>query len=108
MAKMAGVVDVLVSGEAAEDGLSEQLCQCVPAIPASACVGEHFARHRAETECVVEFSISDQSSVGSDDRSAKLDHQPSVEIEPENRVVRFTRRVPHDRSLNAQIAYCFL
>jgi hypothetical protein len=56
----------------------------LPAIPAGARVGEHFARHRAETKCVIEFSISELSGVGSDDISAKLEHQPTVEIEPEN------------------------
>ena len=79
MAKTAGVVDVLVSGEAAEDGLSEQLCQCVPAIPADARISEHFARHRAETERVVEFAIREQTGIGRDDGSTKLKHQSAVD-----------------------------
>jgi hypothetical protein len=31
-----------------------------------------------------------------------LQHQTAVEIEPENHIVRFTRRVRHDRSLNVR------
>jgi hypothetical protein len=46
MPQALGVVHVLVSGEAAEDRLPKQSGQCVPAILASACVGENIARHR--------------------------------------------------------------
>jgi hypothetical protein len=34
-----------------------------------------------------------------------MEHQPAVEIKPENAIIRFTRRVRHDRSLNARISY---
>jgi len=38
-------------------------------------------------------------------RTAKVEHQPAVEIEPESPVIRFTPRVRHYRSLNALISY---
>jgi hypothetical protein len=54
---------------------------------------------RPNTDCrerVVEFPVRDQASVGGDHRSSKLEHQPAVEIEPENLANRFTRRIRHD------------
>jgi hypothetical protein len=51
---------------------------------ATAFCEERLTRHRAETEGVVEFPIGEQSRVGGDRRSAKLERQSAVEIEPEN------------------------
>ena len=39
------------------------------------------------------------------DRAVKLEHQTAVEIERENRVVRFTRRVPHGRLDQSSITH---
>jgi hypothetical protein len=54
MAKTFGVVDVLVSGEAAEHGLpqhADRSCRCG--------VGQSFSGHRANAERVVEFAIGE-------------------------------------------------
>ena len=97
MAQPLGVVDVLVSGKPPEHGLPQHPHQRVPAVLAGAGVGEPLARHRAEAERVVEFAIGEQTGIGGDDRTAKLERQPAVEIEPERLAVRFTRRVRHCR-----------
>ena len=55
--------------------------------------GEHLARRCGKAERIVEFPVREQAGVGGDHRSAKLKHQPAVEIEPENLAIRFTRRV---------------
>ena len=60
--------------------------QRMAAIPAGACVGEHVARHRAETESVVEFAIGQQSGIGGDPRAMELKLQAAVEIEPERAI----------------------
>jgi hypothetical protein len=65
------------------------------AVPASASIGEHVARHRDETESVVEFPIGQQTGIRGDPRTMELKLQAAVEIEPENGVIRFTRRVQH-------------
>ena len=39
--------------------------------------------YRAEAERVVEFPAREQSCVGGNHRTAKLDHQPAVKIDPE-------------------------
>ena len=66
------------------------------AVPAGACVGEHVARHRAETENIVEFAVGQQSGIGGDPGAMELELQPAVEIEPERAIDQFTRRVRHD------------
>jgi hypothetical protein len=45
-------LDIFVSGKPSEHRLPQQTDQSVTAVPASACVGEHVARHRAENEGV--------------------------------------------------------
>jgi hypothetical protein len=66
-------------------------------IPARARVGQHLAGHRGQSERVFEFAVGEQTGIGGDYRSAKLEHQPAVEIEPEYLAIRFTRRVRHSR-----------
>ena len=53
------------------------------AVLAGACGGEYIAGHRGKAERVVEFPVREQAGVGGDHRSAKLEHQPAVEIESE-------------------------
>jgi hypothetical protein len=57
MAKTFGVVDILVSGQAAEDRLPQHTDESVTAILAGACVGDHLAGHRAEAEGVIKLAI---------------------------------------------------
>jgi hypothetical protein len=96
MPKALGVVHVLVAGEPTEHRLPKHSDQTSLAILAGAAVSQNFIRHTAQAERVVEFSIGEQASVGGDDRSAKLQRQAPVKIEPERIAIRFTRRVRHD------------
>ena len=103
MAQPLGVVDVLVSGQPPEHGLPQHAHERVPAVLAGAGIGEPLARHRAEAERIVEFAVGEQTGVGGDDRTAKLEHQPAVEIEPQRLAIRFTRRVRHDVSFRISL-----
>jgi hypothetical protein len=58
-----------------------------------------------QAEHVIEFAIGQQSGIGGHHRAAKLEHDAAVKSEPESPTIRFTRRVRHDRSLNARISY---
>src|SRR5882724_13421901 len=75
VAQALGVVHILVSGKATKYRLPEQPGQCVPTILATACVGQNITRHLGQTECVVEFAISQQPSIGGHQGAAKLEHQ---------------------------------
>ena len=103
MAQPLGVVHILVSGKSSEHRLSQHSDESMPAVPTSACVGERIACNHGQAEHVIEFAIGQQSGIRGHHRAAKLEHHAAVEIEPENPIVRFTRRVRHGWSLNAQI-----
>ena len=47
-----------------------------------------------QVERVIQLAISQQSGIGGDRLTAKLQQQTAVEIEPQRAVVRFTRRSP--------------
>jgi hypothetical protein len=80
------VVDVFASCKPPEHGLPQQPDQRMATVPARAHISERTARHPAEAEGVVEFAIGQQASIGRDNRTAKLERQTAVEIEPENAI----------------------
>jgi len=87
VAQALGIVHVLVAGETAKHRLPQQPDQCMATVLAGARIGEGLARYSAQSECVVEFAIGQQSGIGGDHRAAKLQHQPAVEIKLEGPVV---------------------
>jgi hypothetical protein len=80
----------------------------VTADPAGACVGEHVASDRAETENIVEFVVGQKSGIGGDPGAMELKLQPAVEIEPLKAIDRFTRRVRHDGPMRFTLSYLLL
>ena len=96
MAQAFGIVHVFVSRETTENGLPQHSDKSMPAILAGSPVRQRFPCHRAEAKRVVEFAIGEQPSVRGHHRTAKLQHQWAVEIEPKGPIVRFARRVRHD------------
>jgi len=103
MTQALGVVHILVSGKATKYRLSEQPGQCMPAILASACIGQHITRHHGQADCIVEFAISEQPRIGGHHRTAKLEDQAAVKIEPNSIRFRFTRRLHHPRLVRSRI-----
>ena len=82
MPKPLGVVDVLVSCKPPEHGLSQHSDQGVSAVLARSRVGKPIASRLRKAESIVKLAIGKKPSIGGDDRTAKLEHQPAVEIEP--------------------------
>ncbi len=64
MAQPRSVVHILIPGKPPKHGLPQHSNESMPAVPASAGVSENLARHRAETEHVVELPVCEQSRVG--------------------------------------------
>jgi hypothetical protein len=83
MAQPLGVIHILVSRRSPEDRLPQHTDKRALAILSGTRIRELFAHHRVETERVVKFTIGEQTGVRNDDRTAKLEHQPPVEIEPD-------------------------
>ena len=98
MAQPLGVVDVLVSGKPIEHRLPQHPDKSVPAVLAGAGVDEPFASRLRKAESIVKPAIGNQPSIGGDDKTAKLEHQTAVEIEPKPLATRFIRRVRHNIS----------
>jgi hypothetical protein len=93
VAQPVGIVHVLVTGEPAENRLPQHADQGMTAILPSTSVGKSFAGKIAQAEYIIEFAIGEQTCIGGDDGSRKLNHNATVEIEVQNLVLRFTRRV---------------
>ena len=74
------VVHVLIPGKPPKHGLPQHSDESMPAVLASACVGEYIAGHRSEAERIVEFPVREQAGVGRDHRSSKLEHRPAVRV----------------------------
>jgi len=72
MPKPSRVVHILVSSQSPEHGLPQHPHERVPAVLAGAGVGEPLARHGAEAECVVEFAVCEQTSIGGHDRNGEI------------------------------------
>ena len=98
MPQALGIVDIFVSGKPCEHRLPQQADQSVTAVLAGACIGEHVAHHRAETESIVQLAVGQQSRIRGDPGAMEFELQPAVEIEPQGALDLFTRRVRHDGS----------
>ena len=96
MTQPLGVVDVLVSGKPTEHRPPQHTDKSVPAVLAGAGVGEPFASRLRKAESIIKLAIGEKPSIRGNDRTAKLEHQPAVEIEPKRLAIRFTRWVRHD------------
>ena len=105
MTQAFSVVDVLISRETSEQGLAKHSNQSVSAVLPRARIGKPLARNCTQAEGVVEFPVGNQAGIGSHHRSAKLELQSTVEIEPENAIIRVTRRVRHDSLIQIIITY---
>ena len=82
-----GVVNVLISGKATIDRLSQEADDAVPAVPAGAAVGENFARQSGQAESIIEFAIGEQTGVGGHPRSVELQLQAAVENRPKRAAI---------------------
>ena len=98
MAQPLGAVDVLVSGKPTEHRLPQHTDKSVPAVLAGAGVGKPLASRLRKAESIIKLAICKKPSIRGNDRTAKLEHQPAVEIEPKRLAIRFTRRVRSMRS----------
>ena len=72
MAQAFGIVHVFVSGKPPEHGLPQQPDERMTAVLAGTRVGQHVARHHAETQGIVKFAIGQQSGIGGDPRAMEL------------------------------------
>jgi hypothetical protein len=94
-AKPISIVHVLISSESPEHRLAKLGHQGVTAILTGSWIGENLSGQVCQAEGIIEVPKGEQTSVGRNSRTVKLQLQAGVESDPESGIVRFTRRPIH-------------
>jgi hypothetical protein len=50
-------------------------------------ISQRIGRRVGQAQYVIQFTVGQQSGIGGNRRTAKLEHQAAVEIEPQHRVI---------------------
>jgi hypothetical protein len=74
--------------------LAQQPGYPVTTVLAGACIRQRIGRRVGQAQRVVQLVVRQQPGIGGDRGAAKLQHQLTVEIEPQSALIRFTRRSP--------------
>ena len=82
-----------LAAKAAEAGLPEQALHRVLAVLARARINEFIADRQGKAKDIIEFAIGLQSGVGRDFGTVELQLQAAAEIQSQNSIFRFARRV---------------
>jgi hypothetical protein len=69
----------------------------MPTVLASARIGQFVGSRIGQMKRIVQFTVGQQSGIGGNRRTAKLEHQAAIEIKAQSASIRFTRRVRHRR-----------
>ena len=93
-----GVIDVLVAGEPAEDGLTGKGEDAVRAVVTSARVLEVLAHQLMKAEHNVDLAIEQQAAIRSNLAAVELDPHAAIEIQPSVFGLAFGRKARHYRS----------
>ena len=80
MGETFGVVDVLVTGEAAEHRLTQQAGQQVACVLASTAFRQDTAGQISEAERVIQFSVDQDAGIGGDAAAVEFQPQAAVEL----------------------------
>jgi len=102
-AEPVGIVHVVVPAEASENGLAELPDKTVTTILPTTGVREHVTDNLAQSDRIIQFPVRQQPSVGSDLGTLELKLEPTVKIQPQNPLFRFTHRVSHINTPNPPI-----
>ncbi len=95
-----GIVHVVVPAKASENGLAEQPDKTVAVVlpttglPTTG-VREYVPGNLGQSDCVIQFPVRQQPSVGSDLGTVELKFESTVKMQPQNPIFRFTHRVSH-------------
>ncbi len=81
-AEPVGIVHVVVTAKASENGLAELPDKTVATVPPSSGVREYVPSNLGQSDCIIQFPVRQQPSVGSDLGTVELQLQPTVKIQP--------------------------
>ena len=97
-AEPVGIVHVVVAAKTAKEGLAELPDKIVATVLPTTGVRECVPGNLGQSDCIVQFPVRQQASVGSDLGTMELKLQATVKIEPQNPRFRFTHWVVSVRS----------
>jgi hypothetical protein len=83
LGKTFGIVGVIITSQTTVDGLSEQRDQMVSDVPARTAFLEIVRGDVGKAQGIIQLSDGQQSTVGGDGSTAKLQPDFGVELEPE-------------------------
>ena len=95
MRETISVVHILIAGETAEYRLPQQPGEEMARVATSADFRQRATGQVGQPERVIQLPVGQQAGVGGDAAAVELEPQATVEIDPQGRVIRFTRRVAH-------------
>jgi hypothetical protein len=102
-AEPVSIVHVVVPAKAPENGLAELPDKTVTTVLPTTDVCEHVPGNLGQSYRIIQFPVWQQTSVGSDFGTVELKLQPTVKIQPQNPIFRFTHRVSHINTPNPPI-----
>ncbi len=102
-AEPVGIVHVVVSAKAPENGLAELPDKTVTTVLPTTGVREHVPGNLAQSDSIIQFPVGQQPGVGRDLGTVELKLQSTVKIQPQNPIFRFTHRVSHINTPNPPI-----
>jgi hypothetical protein len=70
--------------------LPKQAGQQMRGIPTPPTIRQHAGRQIDQAECIIEFPMREQTSVGGDSAAVQFQLQATVEIDPQSIVIRFS------------------
>ena len=79
-AQALSVVEVLVPGQATEEGLTQESREAVACVPAGPCVVQHVGGRVGELEGVVEFAVGQESGIAGDVGAVEFEAEAAVEL----------------------------
>jgi hypothetical protein len=97
-AQALGVVEILVAGQAAEEGLSQESHKAVACVPTGPWVVQHVGSRIGELQGVVEFTVAQESGVAGYGGAVEFEAKAAVELRSE----RVGLVVTHQKSLSGR------
>ena len=93
LGKAFGIIGVIVASKAAVDGLSEQRDEVVSDVATGAAFLEIVGSNMGKAQGIIQLSNGQESGIGSDGGTVKLQTDFGVELEPERGFVAVTHQV---------------
>jgi len=92
-----GVVDLFISGKTTEHRLTQHADKIVPTILVGTAINQRLPRNAHEAKRVIEFTTGQQSGIGGNAETVKLQLKAAVEIKSHGIRFGFTRWLRHQR-----------